>query len=69
MGKSGTQDCLTVSQWTSRLGPNGCDKARSVSPSIQCPLVAQSGHQDRAAECPLSGVKRTFGEFMSTRPK
>jgi hypothetical protein len=24
-----------------------------------CPLLAQSGHPSRAAECPLSGVKRT----------
>jgi hypothetical protein len=23
------------------------------------PLLAQSGHQNRAAECPLSGAKRT----------
>jgi hypothetical protein len=36
----------------------------------QCmsPLLAQSGHQDRATECPLLGVKRTsrFLDRMST---
>jgi hypothetical protein len=27
---------------------------------MRCRLLAQSGHQDRAAECPLLGVKRTL---------
>jgi hypothetical protein len=26
---------------------------------LVCPLLAQSGHGNRTAECPLSGVKQT----------
>jgi hypothetical protein len=29
--------------------------------SAKCLLLAQSGHADRGNECPLLGVKRTFG--------
>jgi hypothetical protein len=32
---------------------------RSYNQVIECPLVAQSGHGDRAQPCPLLGVKRT----------
>src|SRR5262249_32328831 len=32
-----------------------------ASGSQQCPLLAQSGHHDRAERCPLSEVKRTLG--------
>ena len=32
----------------------------------QCPLLALSGHSNRASECPLSGVKRTFSEAKRT---
>ena len=38
-----------------------CDVLRSQT---GCPLMAQSGHHDRAERCPLSGVKRT----LQTRP-
>ena len=30
----------------------------------QCPLLAQSGHHDRAELCPLLGVKRTSGSLL-----
>jgi hypothetical protein len=36
------------------------------------PLLAQSGHADRAAECPLSGVKRTssrHAEVAAVKPR
>ena len=34
----------------------------------QCPLVAQSGHPDRADPCPLLGVKRTHADVAQTPP-
>jgi hypothetical protein len=29
----------------------------------ECPLLAQSGHHDRAEPCPLLGVKRTYSRL------
>jgi hypothetical protein len=60
-------------------GQNGCSvgsvaiqiegSARAAIVLLQClsPLLAQSGHPDRAAECPLPGVKLTtlFQSVMS----
>jgi len=36
--------------------------------TADCPLLAQSGHHDRAEPCPLSEVKRTSDGMSGTSP-
>ena len=51
--------------------PRGASLERTIScgsttVAFQCPLLAQSGHHDRADPCPLLGVKRTLLHVASS---
>jgi CheY-like chemotaxis protein len=57
---------------TATTGENPAISVLARHKLLQCmsPLLAQSGHADRAQRCPLSGVKRTLDTFteMSALP-
>jgi hypothetical protein len=49
-----------------------CPRQRGDRLAGRCPLLAQSGHHDRANPCPLLGVKRTCkvsGSMSASDPK
>jgi hypothetical protein len=37
---------------------------QSKRTASRCPMLALSGHGDRAQRCPLSGVKRTLADLL-----
>ena len=46
---------------SSNTRPAGCHPQRRLMTfftSVQCPLLAHSGHRDALSQCPLLGVKR-----------
>jgi hypothetical protein len=49
----------TADDASDRLSRSSGERWCAPSISNECPLLAQSGHADCAAECPLLGVKRT----------